>query len=200
MSWVEELSVPLSIEIVAVICNLIFIIAITYFRLWGWYFGIVGSLLSSYLFYIETLYSESILHLFYGGMGVYGFLRWTVLNQHSKKKTSIIYERDLPLIHHGYIIVFAALASFMLGYAMYSQTDDVSFPYLDASTTMFAIAATFMQAHKKLSSWYYWIIINAMTIYMYHYKGLYVYTLLAMVYVLLSFYGLQQWKKRQHAP
>jgi nicotinamide mononucleotide transporter len=196
MSWIEEMSEPLFIEIVAVICQLLFIIAITYFRVWGWYFGIVGSLLSSYLFYTETLYSESILHLFYGGMGVYGLLSWTVFN-HINKNTNTTFKGDLRLIHHVAIIVIGAISSFMLGYAMHSQTDDASLPYLDATTTMFAIAATFMQAHKKISSWYYWIIINAMTIYMYHYKGLNVYTLLAMIYVLLSFYGLQQWKKQQ---
>ena len=52
-----------------------------------------------------------------------------------------------------------------------------------------------MQARKVMSSWHFWIVINAVSIGLYYSRDLYLYTGLMVVYFALSIVGLIQWKK-----
>ena len=71
-----ELSTALIVEILATAANLVFIVLLIREKILCWPFGIVGSLLSIYLFVDARLYSEAVLYLFYALMGGWGWLRW----------------------------------------------------------------------------------------------------------------------------
>ena len=68
-------------------------------------------------------------------------------------------------------------------------------PYIDAATTVFSFIASYMQAKRVLSSWHFWIVINAVSIWLYYQRGLEVYSLLMVVYFALSIAGLFQWSR-----
>src|SRR5210317_2181254 len=65
------------IELFGVIFNLAFVILMIYQKVLAWPFGILGSLVSIYLVYTQSLYSEAILYSYYVFMGVYGWVHWT---------------------------------------------------------------------------------------------------------------------------
>ena len=71
-----QLSLALIVEILATGANLIYIIFLIREKIACWAFGIVGSLLSIYLFIDARLYSEAFLYFFYAVMGVWGWLHW----------------------------------------------------------------------------------------------------------------------------
>lgn len=84
--------------------------------------------------------------------------------------------------------------AFGLGVLMESYTE-AAYPYFDALTTVFAVIATFMETRKVFSGWYYWIVLNFASIFLYSLKDLDLYTGLAVVNTVMSFVGLYQWHK-----
>ena len=180
------------IEWTAVFSNLLFIILIIKeFRI-GWIFGILGSALSVALFISAKLYSESILYLFYVGMGVYGWLSWKGGNG---KNLPI---SEWKLTRHIKLFGAFILISFGLGYAFKYQTD-AELPFADAFSTAFSFLATYLEAKKVLSAWIYWFFLNAFSVWLYQTRGLEVYALLMVLYALLSVIGYRQWRKSYQA-
>lgn len=177
------------IEVVSVILSLAFLVLLMRENIWCWSFGIVSSLLSIYLFIEAKLYSESILYLFYAVMGVYGWWVW------NKQKSGSMPVVKWPIQRS--LIGFGAGAGLAVLLGWYFKTNsDAEQPFVDATTTSFSFLATYLEAHKVLSAWVYWIVINATSVWLYQSRGLQIYSLLMIAYTALSVLGLYQWNKK----
>lgn len=180
----------LLLEASAVVLNLIYLFLLIKERISCWFFGIAASLLSIILFYKIGLYSEAILYVYYVIIGFYGYWLWSKnLNSEAKLKVST---RSAKF--HVIIISIGILISLTVGYGFSNYTDAVN-PYLDAATTTFSFIASILEAKKILSSWLFWIVINAATIVLYIQQDLVLYLLLTFVYFGFSITGFLQWKK-----
>ena len=124
-------------------------------------------------------------------MGFYGFYSW---KNNKSKNNLILAVSEKGLGFHLTAIVSSVLTAICLGWYFENYSDATS-PYLDALTTIFSFFATYLEAKKILSTWIYWIIINALTIYLYLTKGLEIYAALSAVYFVMSFIGYFKWKK-----
>ena len=176
------------VEWTATLLSLIFLILVMRENKWCWLFGIISSILSVYLFYELKLYSESILYFFYILFGIYGWWTWN-----KSSKTELKVSKWRPLQHIKTIVVGIGIA-LGVGYLFKAYTDaDKSF--IDAYTSVFGLIATYLEAHKILGAWIYWIVVNGVTVWLYYTKGLNVYMWLMVVYFVLSFVGFQQWRK-----
>jgi nicotinamide mononucleotide transporter len=174
-------------EWIAVLCNLAFIILIIRQKASGWLFGVLGSVISIYVFYKVGYYSESFLYLFYVLIGVYGYLKWHTSEDKRLAVTEWSWQRHVP-----YWI--AGLFFFVIAGNLLHRYSDAEKPYADAFSTVFSFIATYLEAKKILSAWIYWIVLNLYSIWLYGSKELYVYALLMAVYTALSFRGYQVWK------
>ncbi len=159
-------------------------------NIWCWLFGIIGSLLSIFLFIEVKLYSEAILYIFYVIIGVYGWFEW----RKDFADGSEIRIRKWKLFPHIKWVLICIAGATSLGYYFSSNSEAVR-PYADASTTMFSFLATFMEAKKILSSWYFWIAINSFSIWLYAERGLFVYSGQMIVFAILSVVGLRRWMR-----
>jgi len=177
----------LSIEIAAVILGLAYVFLIMYEKIWCWPVGIIGSLLSVYLFYAFGLYSEAILYFYYVLIGIYGWIIW------SKPKDKELEILQFGITWHLWAILIGLVLSALLGYFM-SYIPSATRPYVDATTTIFSFIASYMQAKKILSSWLFWVAINLFSIWLYFDRGLEYYGLLMILYFQLSAQGYFQWK------
>ncbi|MDG1477697.1 MAG: nicotinamide riboside transporter PnuC, partial [Vicingaceae bacterium] len=76
VTWVFN-NIALLLEIVAVIFGVLYTVLMAQNKISCWIFGIIGSLLSVYLF-IEyaKLYAEAVLYVFYVFAGIYGWMQW----------------------------------------------------------------------------------------------------------------------------
>lgn len=181
------LSYELTLEIVSVICGLVYLILIIKENVWGWPFGIFGSAVAIVLFLETRLYSEAILHFYYVIIGIYGWRLWS----RPKSETQIT---TWNWWHH--IIAIMSCASITLGVGFIFETyTDADKPYFDATTSIFSYFASYLEAKKILSSWIYWIVINLFTIGLYHTKDLSLYSGLMAVYLVLSVVGYFKWKR-----
>ncbi|MEZ4722587.1 MAG: nicotinamide riboside transporter PnuC [Flavobacteriales bacterium] len=179
------------IEGISVLLSLVFLVLLMRQNPWCWPFGIIGSALGAFLFVWPEaevkLYSEAILYSYYVWIGIYGWIRWNTqavdepIKRWNRKK-------------HLYAAIVALIGIPALGCAM-EHFFHSNNPYIDATTTVLAFIASYMQAEKVFTSWHLWIFVNAVSIWLYWTRGLELYSVLMVVYFALSIVGLLQWKK-----
>lgn len=83
---------------------------------------------------------------------------------------------------------------FMLGYFFKTYTNS-SLPWADAFSTSFAFVATYLEARKILESWYYWLVLNLFSIWLYLVRDLPVMSGMMIGFFIFSIVGLLAWKK-----
>lgn len=181
----------LILEVIAVVLNLIYLVLLIKERISCWFFGILGSIVSIYLFYSIGLYSESILYIYYVAIGIYGYLLW----KKKEDEKDALKVQTINLKKHLLLVVSGIIIAVVIGFYFKMNTDAVN-PYLDAFTTVFSFIASFLEAKKILSSWVFWVIINTATIILYVQQSLLLYLLLTIIYVVFSVIGYLEWRKK----
>lgn len=177
-----------ALEYAAVVTSLLYVYFATKGKRICWFFALISTAIYSYIFVAVELFLESGLQVFYVIMAIYGYFTWRK-NSHGSQKI-----RTWQFRHHIFNISFSALLTFILGYIFATRVGQES-PYLDAFTTVFSIAATFMVAYRVLENWIYWIVIDSVSIYLYQSKALYLSALLMLIFTFLAVKGLVTWRK-----
>ncbi|MCB1604107.1 MAG: nicotinamide riboside transporter PnuC [Gammaproteobacteria bacterium] len=175
-------------EIVAVITAILYLILAAKENIWCWFFGFVSTAIYVYLFYDVALLSESVLNIYYMAMAVYGWYQWQNINQHQSVKI-----HKWKVKRHLAIVSVTLLLVYPVGSLM--KILGASFPYLDALVALLAVVATFMTARKIFENWYYWLLVDSVSIYLFWSKQMYLTALLFVIYIVLIFFGIVSWKK-----
>ncbi len=175
-------------EVGAVMAGLIYVLLAAREQIWCWFFGIVGSALSIYLFVESKLYAEAFLYLYYVLAGFYGWYAWSHAREQGGAPQVI---RWAPAAH-ALSIGITWLLALLLAVGLKRYTD-AQMPLLDAHTTLFSFLATYLATRKVLGNWLYWIAIDAASIYLYFNRALYLYALLMLLYTALAVYGYRTW-------
>ncbi|MEM6379842.1 MAG: nicotinamide riboside transporter PnuC [Bacteroidota bacterium] len=179
-------------EVAAVICGLIYVILVSQENIWCWFWGGLNALLSIYLFIEIQLYAESILYAYYFLAAIYGWYAWKHARRVSDTNAIIEWSWQKHLI--------MILVGFGLSYLLYlflSSYTDAQMPLIDAHTTIFSFLATYLVTRKVLSNWLYWIVIDAISVWLYVSRGIELYAVLMLVYTVIAVLGYFQWKKLQ---
>jgi nicotinamide mononucleotide transporter len=182
----------LSIEILGAITGLIYLLFSIKQNIWLWPWGIITSLLYVFVFYRSKFYADMSLQVYYLGISIYGWYFWLA----GRKKEG---KSNVPVIRASgkewsVFIIITILFTLISGYGLDNYTDS-PLPYWDAFTTAGSIVATWMLARKYLEHWLFWIVIDAVSLGTYVYKGLYPTVILFSVYTCMAAIGYFQWKK-----
>ena len=176
-----------TLEILVVITTLLYNYFLIKQTIICWLFGFLASFFGLIIFYEKQLIGQIILHVFYSMMAVYGWYIWG-----KSKEQKVI--NKWPIINHIYVIGSGILLTFILGnFVLNKFTHNVNF--LDISITLFCFVATFKEAHKILSAWLYWIVLNMASLVLYMQSNLKIYALLMFIYTILSIKGYLVWRK-----
>ncbi len=176
------------LEVIAVITAILYLVLAIRENIWCWLFAFISTSIYIYLFHSVSLLSESLLNIYYLIMAVYGWRQWRNGNQNNQRLIT-----SWALQKHSTLIVLTAIIVPFLGYGM--QQLGASMPYLDAFTTCFAVLATVMVAHKVLENWYYWLVINVTSVYIFFQKELFLTAAMFVLYVILTVIGLINWNQ-----
>jgi nicotinamide mononucleotide transporter len=188
VTWVFE-NIALLLEIVAVFFGVLYTVLMAQNKISCWIFGIIGSLLSVYLFVeYAKLYAEAVLYVFYVFAGIYGWVMWK-----NQKELAEVYQHKLST--HIKLIIGGTVVSLFLYFGLSYFFKEAEKPLVDSFTTVFSFIATYLMAKKWIENWFYWFVIDAVSIYLYYTRGLDVYALLMLVYTALVVYGYWKWKK-----
>jgi nicotinamide mononucleotide transporter len=154
-----------------------------------WPAAIAGSAIYVFLMYGAGLYMESALQVFYIAMAVYGWWSW----RHGWAENQELAVMNWPLAFHFPVLLLIAVLTCCSGYLL-RHYSDAAFPYIDSFTTWAAIITTWMVARKILQNWHYWFVIDAISVYIYSSRGLYLTAMLFCVYLVLIVVGYRAWK------
>jgi nicotinamide mononucleotide transporter len=181
------------IEVAAAVVSITYVILAIRQFVWFWFFGILSAGLYAWVYGHSGFYAGMALQAYYAVISIYGWYHWSVKGKDSPARG------PLPVIRlTGRLLVRLVLAWLILwlliGFVLDGMTDS-TIPFYDAFATSGGIVATWMLARKILEQWLFWVVIDTFSIGLYLWQGLYVTTILYIVYIIMAIIGYRQWKK-----
>ena len=183
--------INLIIEIIAVISAILYLLLAAKEDVKCWYAAIISSLLYFFIMYDAGLIMEAYLQIFYIIMALYGLLQWKKLIQINLNNRIRTWSNIQHSITISSVIILAILTGFIL-----TKYTNAALPFLDAFTSWGAIVTTYMVAKKILENWIYWFVIDVISIYLFLSRGLYLTSILFLVYLIIICFGYIAWRKK----
>jgi len=190
----EALSTVSAWEITAVVLALAYLVLAIRESIACWPAAILSTSIYIVLMYKAGLYMQSALQLFYIAMAVYGWYNWR-RGRGPEQKLAV---SSWPLNRHAAPLVLIFLLTLASGFAL-SRYSNSAMPLIDSFTTWGAIVTTWMVAKKIIQNWYYWFVIDSVSVYLYASHGLWLTALLFTLYLVLVVVGYRQWRKSMEA-
>ena len=155
----------------------------------NWPVGIANVLLLLVVFWHVGLYADAGLQLVYVALGFYGWWQWLFGGAH---KSRLLVSRTTRVEW----LVLGAVGLVATGglWLLLDRATDSTVPLPDALTTLLSLAATYGQCRKKVESWWIWITADLIYIPLYLYKGLWLTSVLYVVFLGLCVAGLRAWR------
>ncbi len=178
------------LELLAVLLAIGYLLLAIRQNIWCWFFAAVSTAIFVYLFLQAKLYMESLLNIFYFAMALYGWTVWYFGRVGNAELPVSVWSRSI----HAVALVVIAAISLMTGYLL-DRFTDAAFPYIDSLTTWAAVWATFLVARKVLENWWYWLVIDVVSVFIYWARDLQLTSLLFVIYVMLVPIGLLNWTR-----
>lgn len=204
----------LILEAIAAIAGLVSVYLLTRQSIWAWPTGLLSVSVAVVVFYDSFLYSDMLLHVYYIGMNIYGWIHWV------RGGTE---ERELPVstmsirrnVVWAVITLVLVLAwgwsmsnlDVIAGWFLSNVNESISwaqswasgnapvpaYPYGDAFTTVASLIAMWFMARKLLENWVYWFVIDVVAITIYALKGLYLFAGQYTIFLILCVMGYREW-------
>ena len=177
-------------EIVAAILAIAYLILAMLQDIRCWVAWIISSLMYFFVMYSANLYMEALLQIFYIFIGLYGLYQWRFKADKKDALKITTWSVKYHLIVIGALVFLTSLS----GYVLMIYTAAAS-PFIDAFTTWGAIAASYLVAKKILENWFYWFVIDFVSVFLFISRELYPTALLFIVYLVLVMFGYSAWRK-----
>jgi len=178
------------LELVAVVFAVAYLVLAVKENSLCWYAAGISTLIFLFIFWDVKLYMESGLQIYYLAMAFYGWYQW----RGAQTETVSLRVSKWRAKQHVVALALIATLTFVSGSLLNSGTD-ANLPYLDSFTTWASVVTTFMVARKILENWFYWLVIDSVSIYLYLDRELYFTSLLFAIYIVIIFFGWFAWNR-----
>jgi nicotinamide mononucleotide transporter len=91
---------------------------------------------------------------------------------------------------HLVTVALCLLVSLRLKYLLVGES---AFPFMDSLVACIGLFATWLVARVYLENWVYWMVVDAVSIYLYRAQGLVVTAGLFVIYMVMAALGLRSW-------
>lgn len=184
LTWEEGL---LLAEAVAVVLNLGFTLAIAWERRAGWLLGFVAALLSIGLYALTRTWALTALNCYYVVMAAYGWWSWGGAE-------AALPVRRAPRRTLGRLFLAALAGTALVAWTLREWLDG-SFPWVDAFVSVFSLAATWMMTRKYIDNWLWFIVADAVGVWLNWRIGYELYAGQYAIYIGLSLAGYLRWRR-----
>ncbi len=151
--------------------------------------GIANSAFFLILFASSRLWADSLLQVVYIVLGFVGWWQWL----HGGPEKSKLKVGKAPkwalIVGALFIVIFTWVLTLVLGAA-----HDIA-PFWDALTTCLSLTAQALLNWKKIDNWYFWIAADIIYVPLYFVKRLDLTGIVYVLFLLLCFGGLKNWRK-----
>lgn len=191
-------SYPLSyIEFIGTIFGLLAVWLATRQKVISWPLGLVNVTCFFVLFYQVQLYSGMFLQAFFFITNIYGWFVWSKQLADNEAPTDLTVKTRWRLL--AAILFLSLLSGFLVQKlpGIYPEifTKPASQPYYDAFIAIASIAGQIMLTRRITDNWFVWIIVNAVSVFVFFRQGLYLLSIEYFIFLLLAIKGVLDWKK-----
>jgi nicotinamide mononucleotide transporter len=131
-------------------------------NIWSFVFGFAQVGTYTYLCCIEHFYAEIAMNMYYFVTMLYGVYCW---RRRLQQDTKQLQTRRLPARLIPWMSAGVLLLSILTGWLLSRYTDDPQ-PYMDALTTVPAIAAQLLMVLAYREQWYLWLVVDVLAVVM----------------------------------
>jgi len=192
------------IEIFGAVTGIIFVFLEIRQALWLWPVGIVTSAVYIWVFFTGKLYADMSLQGYYLIISCLGWYWWAKSKKErrgeegngrkAEGEPEVLQVTRLEF-KTGAVLGIVFIVLFLLMWVVLSYLTDSPVPGWDSFITSLSIIATWMLARKIYEHWILWIVINSVAVALFVIRGLYPTVILYLVYGLMSFVGIFEWRK-----
>ncbi len=154
--------------------------------------GLVATVITVYLFYIDSLFGDMMMNFYYSIMSIYGWWNWA---RRKKNNTKVVTISRTTTKEKGIGFLFFVL-TMAITYGVYhwfGKTLEIT-NYIDIVTSGIFFTAMWYMATKKLENWTLWIVGDLITVPLYAYRGWGMFALQYLIFTILAIQGYKQWK------
>jgi len=163
-------------------------------NVWNWPVGIANGVFFLIIFWTARLYANALLQVIYIALGLYGWWNWlrggsgrTPLRIRQTRVTEAVVLGALTILSAGVLIV------------VLDRVTDSTVAFWDGATVALSLTATYMMAAKQLHNWWVWIAADVIYIPLYAFTGLYLTSVVYVLFLAMCIVGLVQWAKALNA-
>ena len=189
------------LELFGVIIGLLYL----YFEYKGsiylWIVGIIMPIIYIKIYYDAGLYADMGCNIYYLLASFYGLAVWMLpgrktknLSEENSKQKKELKITHVPLKYWFPQAIISIVVFFIMVYVLKAYTNS-NVPYWDSFTTTLSIIGMWQLARKYIEQWITWIAVDAVSVGLYCYKGLYLTAILFFIYTLISFAGYFKWQR-----
>jgi len=203
------------IEVFGAVTGIIYVFLEIRQNIWLWPVGIVTSAVYIWIFFTNKFYADMSLQGYYLVISVMGWYWWKKGSGRRAQGTGHraqgtggegekgrMGEGEITGLsvtrmnfRTGVILAIVFVLLYLVMFFGLSRLTDSPVPEWDSFITSLSIVATWMLARKIYEHWYLWVVVNAVSAGLFIWRGLYPTVILYLVYCIMSFVGLVEWKK-----
>jgi len=203
------------VEIFGAVTGIIYVFLEIKQNLWLWPVGIVTSAVYILVFFTSKFYADMSLQAYYLVISCLGWYWWLQggrrqaaggrkekeVRLSSQEGPGVGYEEPNKLkvtrlkLRAGLILLGVFAGIYFIIWLSLSKLTDSPVPEWDSFITSLSIVATWMLARKIYEHWFLWIVVNSVSSGLFMIKGLYPTVGLYLIYLVMSFAGLREWKR-----
>jgi nicotinamide mononucleotide transporter len=182
VTWAEMLAFVLSL--VMVVCNI-------RVNVMAWPLAIAASLLYFLLFWDSRLYGEAGLQLVFAVVALWGWWQWL---RGRDADGSALHVRALSARARLGLLAAVLVAWPLLG-SLLRHATDTDVPWWDALPTAGSLAGQWLLGRKYVENWPVWVAVNAVSVALFAWKGLWLTVLLYVLFLLMALWGWRAWQR-----
>jgi nicotinamide mononucleotide transporter len=182
------------LDITTTILGLIYIILEYRASILLWLVGIIMPALDIVLYYTHGLYGDAAMAVYYTLAAIYGWIVWKFGHKHQQKEGEEMPITHMPKRLYPATILFFVVAWVVTWFVLSHYTNS-NVPVLDGFTNALSFVGLWALARKYLEQWLFWILVDAVSCYLYIIKGIPFKASLYGLYVVIAVMGYFKWKK-----
>lgn len=182
VTWLEIVAFALAIQMV--VCNI-------RVNPIAWPLAIASSLLYFLLFWNSKLYGEAGLQIFFVVVAGWGWWQWLRGRQDDGQPLQV---RSLAPSARWGLLAALAVAWPLTGLFL-ARTTDTDVPWWDAFPTAASLLGQWLLGRKYVENWAAWLMVNAVSVALFAYKGLWLTVVLYAIFIAMSVAGLRAWRR-----
>lgn len=152
--------------------------------------SMLGTSISLYFYYTESLYAKCLSGCIFMVLHIYGWYNW----QYGGTNKTTLPVSTMSFNQLIGITISGLLGAWVLG-QLFSNYSSAVLPYWDSLHTAVVLIAYWLLVKKKLETWGFWTLANVIFVILLYSRGIYLFSALNAFYIILNIHGYRSWKR-----